>query len=104
MLFFRHKRNKKTIYTLSLAAILVIVGICVIIFGNGFGNDRGLRVCPEEMIVNEMPGIDRSGETESDIDPMRTSYYILGGERREIDEFDTAYIAENCTVPVSSVY
>lgn len=104
MLFFKHKRNKKTLYALVGAAILIVIGLCFIIFGNGFGGGRGLQVCPEEMIVNEMPGIDRSGETESDIEPVRSSYYILGGERREIDEFDTAYIAENCTVPVSSAY
>lgn len=104
MLFFKHKRNKKTIYTLSAAALLLIVGTGFIIFGDGFGSSRGLQICPEEMIVNEMPGIDRSGETKNEIDPMRSSYYILDGERREIDEFDTAYIAENCTVPVTSVY
>ncbi len=67
----------------------------------------GLKVCPEEMVVNEMPGPDRSGEN-ADADtndiPTRSSYYVLKGERREVDEFNTAWVAENCYVPVTSAH
>lgn len=104
MLFFKHKRNKRTAYALIIAGILLVFGIILLIIDNLSVNNKGLQICPDEMIVNEMPGIDRSGETTNDVEATRSSYYILNGERREIDEFDTAYIAENCTVPVQSVY
>ncbi len=95
------KKSKKSLVLLILVIILLIIGICLF---KKTSNKQGLRVCPEEMIVNEMPGIDRSGQTVDDKTPSRSSYYILGGERKEVDEFDTAYIAENCTVPVTSAY
>ncbi len=94
------KSRKKTI--LILIAVVIVIAI-VLIFQKST-NKHGLRTCPEEMIVNEMPGIDRSGQTVDEKIPTRSSYYILNGERKEVDEFDTVYIAENCTVPVTSAY
>lgn len=100
--FNKRKKIKRAIYIL-IAIILLIVVVSLYQSGNIFTSSK-LRVCPEEMIVNAMPGIDRSGETEDNVESVRSSYYIIEGERREVDEFDTVYIAENCNVPVTSVY
>jgi len=62
------------------------------------------QFCPDEMIVNEMPGVDRSGEQDSADSPMRSSYYTWKGERYELEEFDIVWVGNNCNVPVISVY
>lgn len=54
----------------------------------------GLRECPDEKIVNRMPG---PGSTQS-------SYYIKDGLRREISEYDAAWVASNCSVPEQQVF
>jgi hypothetical protein len=51
------------------------------------------RACPDEMIINRMPGTQ-----------PQSSYYIVDGVRREISEYDTEWIADNCNVPVQEVY
>jgi hypothetical protein len=53
-----------------------------------------LKQCPDEMIINNMPG---PGE-------KKTSYYVLKGERKEISEFDEAWVSANCNVPTQAVY
>lgn len=62
------------------------------------------NTCPEEMIVNRTPSIDRSGETENGNTPQRLNYYIVKGKRIEIDQLDIIWISKNCTVPVTEVY
>lgn len=76
-------------------------------FGQKIGKalfNSKLEVCPDEMVVNEMPGIDRSGGQDTVDAPMRTSYYLLGGKRYEVDEFDTSWVGNNCRVPITSAY
>lgn len=53
-----------------------------------------LQQCPDERIDDKMPG--PGGP--------KPSYYIFKGERREITEFDEAWVAKNCTVPTQAVY
>lgn len=53
-----------------------------------------LQECPDEMIVDKMPG--PGGP--------KPSYYILKGERREISEFDDAWVAQNCNIASQTVY
>lgn len=49
----------------------------------------GLQVCPEEWIQNKMPG------PESD---ELKEYFIFEGKRRELKEFDLAWIKKNCNI------
>lgn len=51
-----------------------------------------LQECPSEKIINSMPGIGGGEE-----------YYILNGKRREVQEFDAAWVAAHCKVPVQEV-
>ncbi len=56
-----------------------------------------IQDCPEEKIINKMPKvIDGNSQNE---------YYIYKGERREIKEFDAAWIEKNCpNIKVQEVY
>jgi len=58
-----------------------------------------IQDCPEEKIINRMPKvIDANSETPNE-------YYIYKGQRREIKEFDTAWIEKNCpNIKVQEVY
>jgi len=52
-----------------------------------------LRVCPDVKIINRMPGIKGISE-----------YYIVKGQRREIDELDNTWVWENCRFEEKTVY
>lgn len=56
--------------------------------------EMGALGCPEMMIINKMPGPG----------PTKKSYYILDGNRVEIDDYDLIWIKANCDVPVQEVY
>ncbi|NCU41441.1 MAG: hypothetical protein EOM19_01810 [Candidatus Moranbacteria bacterium] len=56
-----------------------------------------LRVCPEEKITNTMPGsVDNSDVLQENRGILPREYFILNGERRDIGEFDRAWVEENC--------
>lgn len=88
-------------YTARFVGIIALIAL--VAGGVYYLNNQKNMVCPEEMIVNRMPSVDRSGETSSDEIPTRSNYYIIDGKRVEIDELDTAWIASNCRVPVTEV-
>ncbi len=68
---------------------------------NAAGESGKIQDCPEVMIENRMPQIiDENVETP----PLPNRYYIYKGERREIAEFDTAWVNRNCDVEVEVVY
>ena len=50
-----------------------------------------IQDCPDEKIINRMPSSTSSAR----------SYYIYKGERREISEFDSVYVATFCKVQVT---
>ncbi|KKQ49498.1 MAG: hypothetical protein US68_C0014G0011 [Candidatus Shapirobacteria bacterium GW2011_GWE1_38_10] len=56
-----------------------------------------LRICPDSWIENRMPG----GSQEV---TENRQYFIIDGERREIDEFDIDWIKENCDIKPKIVY
>ena len=53
-----------------------------------------IRDCPEAMIEDKMPTDSKTPNT----------YYIYKGKRRELSEFDQAWIQKNCDVKKSVVY
>lgn len=62
--------------------------------------DGKLRACPEHYFEDRMPQI---------IDPERPNktpraYFIYKGQRREVSEFDTAWVWKNCEVEKQVVY
>ncbi|MDO5524261.1 MAG: hypothetical protein Q4G48_09495 [Bacteroidia bacterium] len=63
--------------------------------------DGKIRDCPDTMIDNRMP---RIIDENTEADALPGQYYIYKGERREIAEFDTAWVNRNCDVEVQVVY
>ncbi len=60
-----------------------------------------LKICPDEKIENAMPGSFDDAlavPQEEGGFPLPREYFILNGERREIEEFDTVWVEENCSV------
>ena len=59
-----------------------------------------IQDCPEEKIINKMPTI-----IDGNAPKTPNEYYIYKGERREIKEFDAAWIEKNCpNIKVQEVY
>lgn len=88
-----------------LASILLIIGL--IVFIQNKSKSSGLRVCPDELVISAIAGPDRSGATEDTFLPEATtsadqSFYVLNGENKAVQEFDTAWVASNCKVPVTN--
>lgn len=64
--------------------------------------DNLLKVCPESKVENKMPIAVPPGSLPSDYPP--SVYYNLDGKRRELSEFDQAWVKANCNVEESIVY
>ena len=62
-----------------------------------------LRVCPDEMISNQMPCACADDDCSGCDNPPR-GYYILNRKRKEISEFDSEWVEENCDVKTQVVY
>ncbi|MES3030823.1 MAG: hypothetical protein V4697_00205 [Patescibacteria group bacterium] len=80
--------------------LLIIIGVIILLVAGYFaymywalGNDSLLHECPDEMIVNRMPGTE-----------PQSSYYIKNGERKEIADYDASWVKNNCTVPTQEVF
>lgn len=57
-------------------------------------NTTNAQICPDAWYVNQMPMIEPiDGESSPS-----NEYFIVDGERRELEEFDVTWIQENCTV------
>lgn len=50
-----------------------------------------IQDCPEELIINGMPSVSTKQQ-------RNNKYYIYKGERREINEFDSIWVKNNCKV------
>ena len=55
-----------------------------------------IQDCPEELIIDGMP---IGGKSD-----IPREYYIYKEVRREIKEFDSVWVSENCNVKVTKVY
>jgi hypothetical protein len=56
-----------------------------------------IQDCPEEKIVNKIPGPPVKGESEK-------IYYIYQGKRISPKEFDQAWLEKNCDIKETVVY
>lgn len=63
-------------------------------------NSSLLKICPEEWIVDKMPKIEDPESPNS----IKSEYYILYGQRREVEEFDSVWIKNNCDLEQQVVY
>lgn len=49
-----------------------------------------LQICPDELIDNKMPW-------------SYSQYYLLDGERKELNDFDKNWLDENCDIVITQV-
>lgn len=98
--------KNKTIYIfLGLPIIVIIIIAVILIKYQAFeiklpvitpDSKTKLQQCPDEWIDNQMPSIDPK--------KAETQYFILNGERRELDEFDAEWIQKNCSLKKQEVF
>ncbi len=62
----------------------------------GFPTDKGLEVCPDHWYDNQMPSYEPNISS--------TQYFVLDGERRELNEFDVDWVMDNCDLEIEVVY
>lgn len=58
------------------------------------GSDNKIKDCPTEKIINQMPVMC----VRAPCPAIDNSYYIYKGTRKEISDFDTNYVKNNCKV------
>ncbi len=58
-------------------------------------HNKQLKACPENWYENKMPSMEKEEKSE---------YYVYQGKRREISEFDAAYVRDNCKLEKETVY
>lgn len=84
--------------------VLLVIIATITLMSCSLKNNTGtakIKDCPEMMIDNRMPQIiDENSKSTS----LPSKYYIYKGQRREIAEFDTAWVNKNCNVEVQVVY
>ncbi|MGJ1267254.1 hypothetical protein ACR78F_04990 [Sphingobacterium spiritivorum] len=78
-------------------SFICLLSSCNAVKQNTSKSKELIRDCPEEKITNKMPGPAVKGEKER-------SYYIYKGKRKEISDFDAAWISQNCEVKETVVY
>ncbi len=94
------------IYFKSMKKIIVITSLLLMTACSSskkisnVSNKTKICDCPEMKVVNRMPVV---GDKNSK-DAIPRAYYIYKGERREMDEFDSKWVDENCDVPVREVF
>lgn len=55
-----------------------------------------LKTCPEAWYENRMPTVGTTTEPRE--------YFVLNGTRRELSEFDVAWVRQNCNIEPQVVY
>ena len=79
---------------LIVATIFILAGAGYYYYQNYNGNEPSkITECPDEKIINRMPGTS-----------PESSYYIKNGERKEISDYDSNLVQNNCNVPSQVVY
>lgn len=76
--------------------ILIVAVVLAYLGAKAFSSTALLQECPDEKIVNKMPVIEPGDDS--------NEYYIVDGARREVGEYDAAWVEANCQVPVQEVF
>ena len=64
-----------------------------------------LQTCPQEWIQNNMPMvIDDTKPNELRVQGLDNEYFILNGERKELEECDIDWIKQNCNLEPTIVW
>ncbi len=109
--------NAKKWVKLSIG--ILVIGIILLVICKTRPQDEisknpGLKICPDELVIEEIAGPDRSGTTDtedtenidtqknSEVSSEDASYYLVDGKQMAVEEFNTAWVAQNCKVPVTN--
>jgi len=57
--------------------------------------------CPDLLFQNKMP---MACDTVEECDALIREYYIVDGKRKELTDFDSEWVEQNCDVKVEAVY
>ncbi len=85
--------KKKYAFVFAIITLVLILFVYIVVFQNPTTALR--KDCPDEWIENRMPGLS---------EPSAAQYFIIDGERKEIDDFDLPWIKSNCSVQIQYAY
>lgn len=99
--------EKNMRFVLIIIGISVILAVFVIIQTRGGKNlflstkpeptiATKLKICPDAWYKNEQPCVYQNSPDECN-NPQR-EYFVINGQRRELQEFDVEWIKKNCTI------
>ncbi len=110
----------KTKKWVKLSVGIIVIGIIFLAIYQTRPQDEvsknpGLKTCPDELVIEEIAGPDRSGATvdtednenidtqkNSEVSSEDASYYLVDGKQMAVEEFNTAWVAQNCKVPITN--
>ena len=98
--------SSKNLNRIAAVSVVALALVMALVISKGINTDKGseeavagisvLRVCPDEWVVNKMPGV--IDET------AREEYFIVNGERQETSKYDYAWVTENCNLQPTEVF
>jgi hypothetical protein len=98
--------NQKILNRIAGVSVLVLALLMGIVISKGIQADKSnkeavagisiLRECPDEWIVNKMPGVIDS--------TSREEYFIVKGDRQETAKYDYAWVMANCNLQPTEVF
>lgn len=102
------QRNNEGFSVIGLVLALVVVAAIggvsfYILNANKSGEPNGtqestlIQECPDEWIHDRMPRIGEGNDPPA-------QYFIIDGQRKEIKDYDVAWIEANCNVKIQPVY
>jgi len=83
-------KKKKLFILITLFIIIGVFATLVVLKYPEFIPSTKLKLCPDELISNQMPRTAGTG------DKTPSQYFIMNGERREMKEFNTSWVQKNC--------
>ena len=98
--------NKKVMRKVLISVLLILlllITVLIVFNSSHVGNvSNKKRVCPEEWFDDQMPRV--INDKVPDIREGSSQYFIIGGERKEIKDYDLDWIRDNCTIKPQIIY
>ena len=86
----------------EIAVVIIVVLLTATIFTvykqkAGGPITAKLQICPDEWYQDKLPTVREDKN-------LPQEYFVMNGERREVDEFDLPWVKKNCGLTLQSVY
>ena len=79
-----------------ITTAIILTGCSINTKSPKLNNKSKIKQCPDQWIQNNMPGNTIKTDKEK-------QYYIIDGKRRDLNEFDSNWINENCDLKITTV-